>query len=86
MAEVRIGEIRHFYNKIGVGVLALEGPLGLDDTIHILGHTTDFQQQVLSLQIEHQAVEQAGPGDDVALKVVQRVRRGDRVFKIVDES
>lgn len=85
MDTLQIGEITHFYNKISVGVLALTDTIRLGDTICILGHITDFQQKVSSLQIEHHPVEEAGPGDDVALKVNERVRKGDKVFKVLDE-
>jgi len=86
MADRQIGEITHCYDKISVGVLALTDTIRLGDTIHILGHTTDFQQQVVSLQVDHKEVETAGPGDDVALKVDERVREGDKVFRVLDEQ
>jgi hypothetical protein len=77
-----VARVTHYYNKIGVAVLALTDTLTVGDAIHIIGHTTDFCQQVKSLQIEHGAVMEAAPGDDVALKVIDRVRAGDQVFKI----
>ena len=82
MSGVRIGEVIHFYDKIGVAVLALTEGIRTGDTVHILGHSTDFQQEVMSLQIEHQPVSEAGPGQEVALKVKQRVHPRDAVFKI----
>ncbi len=86
MSGVRIGEVTHFFDKIGVAVLALTDTLRVGDTVHILGHSTDFHQKITSLQIEHQAVEEAGPGQDVATKVSQRVRPRDAVFKITGET
>lgn len=77
-----VARVTHYYNKIGVAVLTLTDTLTVGDAIHIIGHTTDFCQQVKSLQIEHSAVMEASPGDDVALKVIDRVRAGDPVFKI----
>lgn len=77
-----VARITHYYNKIGVAVLALTDTVSVGDAIHIIGHTTDFCQQVKSLQIDHHAVMEAAPGDDVALKVIDRVRAGDQVFKI----
>ena len=88
MDGVRIGVVTHFYSQISVAVLVLTDKLSVGDTVHILGHTTDVRQKVHSLQIEHDSVEEAGPGQDVALKVDRRVRRGDTVYKIAeaDES
>jgi translation elongation factor EF-1alpha len=83
MSEVPIGRVTHFYGKISVAVLGLSDTIRLGDTVHILGRTTDFQQEVSSLQIEHQAISQAKPGQEVALKVDYPVRRRDSVFKVV---
>ncbi len=83
---VRVGEVVHYYNRIGVAVVRLEGDLVLGDRVHFLGHTTDFLQEVRSMQIEHQPIERAAAGTEVALKVDKRVRRGDRVFKLTDEA
>lgn len=80
--EIRIGEVTHYYNNIGVAVLKLTGELKVGDTIHFRGATTEFTQPVASLEIEHQKVESVGPESEVALKVTQRVRRGDRIFKV----
>lgn len=82
MNGVYIGEVTHYYNRIGVAVLNLVGPIHVGDMVHIWGHTSDFQQQVVSLQIEHQAVQEAEPGQDVALRVDRRVRRNDKVYRI----
>ena len=86
MTQQFIAEVTHFYNKIGVAVLALQGEIHLGDTIHIQGHTTDFQQAIGSLQIDHQRVEKAGPGDDVAVRVFNRVRPGDRVYRVPERN
>jgi putative protease len=85
MMERQIGHITHYYNRISVAVLSLTAPLELGDTIHILGHTTDFYQNVSSMEIEHKKVFSVGPGDEVALKVLEPVRRGDAIYKIIDE-
>jgi translation elongation factor EF-1alpha len=83
MSEVPIGRVTHYYGKISVAVLNLTDAIRLGDTVHILGRTTDFQQEVGSLQIEHQAISEAKPGQEVALKVDYPVRRRDSVFKVV---
>lgn len=81
-----IGRVTNYYGRIGVAVLDLSDALKVGDVVHILGHTTDFTQRVESMEIEHQKVQSVGPGADVALKVVERVRRGDTIYKVVDEG
>lgn len=85
MSGKQIGTVTHFFDHISVAVLALTEPLRLGDKVHILGHSTDFEQEVTSLQIEHKDVTEAKPGDDVAMKVVKRVHPHDKVFKLTDE-
>ncbi|MFA7179486.1 MAG: translation elongation factor-like protein, partial [Dehalococcoidales bacterium] len=60
----------------------LTGALQKGDTIRILGHTTDLEISVKEIQIEHERVEKAGPGQSVGIKVPDRVRKGDKVYKI----
>ncbi len=75
-----VGHVTHYFNKIGVAVLWLTGELKIHDTIQIQGHSTDFIQKVRSLEINHQKIQSAGPDAEVALKVNETVRSGDRVF------
>ncbi|MBC7263171.1 MAG: translation elongation factor-like protein [Chloroflexi bacterium] len=82
MAEQLIGTVSHFFNRIEVAAIELAGTLKVGDTIHILGRTTDFIQEVTSMQIEHRNVPEAGKGDSVGIKVIDRVRAGDKVYKI----
>ncbi|HEC93427.1 MAG TPA: translation elongation factor-like protein [Candidatus Atribacteria bacterium] len=83
MAEVFVGKVTDYFAKIGVAALVIEnGELHLGDTIHFIGHTTDFEQQINSMQIEHHAVESAKTGDTVGIKVKDRVRHGDKVYKV----
>ena len=86
MSGIRIGQVTHYYDHLSVAVLALTEVIRVGDTVHFLGHSTDFQQEVTSLQIEHQPVTEAGPGQNVALKVAQRVHPHDAVFKISAEA
>lgn len=86
MAGIRVGKVTHFFDRISVAVLTLEDKLQVGDTVHFLGRSTDFKQKVESMQIEHQAVNQAGPGQEVAVKVTQNVHPGDSVFKLVGEE
>jgi translation elongation factor EF-1alpha len=85
MSGTQIGTVTHFFDHISVAVLSLTEALRVGDSIHILGHSTDFRQDVVSMQIEHKEVTEAGPGDDVALKVTQKVHPNDKVFRLVDE-
>lgn len=77
-----IGEVTHYFTKIGVGIIKLTDTLRVGDEIHIKGTTTDFHQKVGSMQIEHENVEEAKKGDSIGLKVEDRVRVGDIVYKI----
>lgn len=86
MSGVQIGTVTHYFDHINVAALALTGTIRIGDRVHFLGRSTDFMQEVTSLQIEHQPVTEAGPGDDVAIKVIQRVHPHDKVFKITDEE
>lgn len=82
--EVKVGVITHYFTKIGVGIVDLtDGDLKVGDNIHIKGHTTDYNQAVESLQIEHQNVEEAKKGTQVGIKVNEHVREHDVVYKII---
>jgi len=78
--EKKIGEVSHYFGKISVAAIKLAGELKVGDTIHIKGHTTDFEQLVDSIQIEHQNIQKAKKGDDIGIKVKEHVREGDEVF------
>jgi putative protease len=78
---VEVGRITHFFTKISVCVIELSAPLAVGDTITIKGPTTDFEQPVESMQIEHNNVQRAEAGQSIGLKVAQRVRENDMVYK-----
>lgn len=82
MEMEQIGKVSHYFSKIGVGVIDLSGKLKIGDTIKFEGATTDFEQTVESMQIEGENVEEAGSGDSVGLKVKDKVREGDVVYKL----
>jgi len=84
--ETRIGRISHYYDHIGVVVLSLTDKLNVGDKVHVLGHTTDFVQEVTSMEIEHKEVSCVSPGDEVALKVNEPVKVGDVIYKIIEET
>jgi putative protease len=77
-----IGKVTHYFTRIGVGVIELEDELRVGDRIRIRGTTTDFEQVVESMEIEHERVEVAKAGDSIGLKVIDRVRPGDKVYKV----
>lgn len=82
MERQEIGRVVHFYSKIGVAIIQLDGELNVGESIAVIGSTTDLKQNVKSMQVEHQNIEDAKPGDLVGLKVKDRVREGDTVFKL----
>jgi putative protease len=83
MAEQEIGVINEFFAHINVAGVALSDTMRVGDTIHIVGHTTDLEQSVDSMQIEHEQVQEAKAGQAVGIKVKDRVRHGDKVYKVV---
>jgi hypothetical protein len=79
----RIGIVTHYFGEPSVAVVKLErGTLRVGDTIHIRGHTTDFEQRVDSMQVDHAAVMEVGPKDDFGLKVIDHAREHDIVYKV----
>jgi len=83
MAEEKIiGKIIHYYGKINVGIIELADELKVGDKIHIKGSATDFEQTVDSMQVEHQDIEQAKIGDSIGLKLSNKAKEGDQVFKV----
>ncbi len=79
----KVGEVSHYFTKIGVAVVELTAPLRVGDRIAVKGMTTNFEQTVESMQIEHEPVEEAKAGDSIGLKVADRVREGDIVYRLV---
>lgn len=76
-----IGTVTHWYANLSVAAIRLTAPLAVGDRIHIRGHTTDFVETVRSMEIDRVKVDQAGPGDDVALAVEGHVREHDMIFR-----
>ena len=77
-----VGKIVHYYTKIGVCIIELSDDLKVGDMISIGGATTNVQQTVSSMQVEHQNLPSAKSGQSVGLKVLEKVREGDLVYKI----
>ena len=83
MAEdIEIGRVNDYFAKIGVAGIDLTATLKVGDRIRIKGHTTDLEEVVESIQVEHESVEEAKAGDKIGLKVTDRVRGGDHVYRV----
>jgi putative protease len=83
MAEELVGTVTHFFKGPSVAVVRVtEGEIALGDKIHFVGHTTDFAETVNSLEVNHQKVERAKAGDEIAIQVVDRARQHDQVYKV----
>jgi len=78
---MKVGKVIHYYDNLGVAILELENTLKVGDKIKFEGHGADFEQDVDSLQIEHEQVEKAGKGKVVGLKTAEKVREGTKVQK-----
>jgi translation elongation factor EF-1alpha len=86
MREEKIGEVVKFFAKPSVAaVKVIEGVLKVGDTVKITGHTTDVEMKIESIEINNQKVEKAEAGEFVGIKVPDRVRQGDEVFKVLPE-
>ena len=85
MAEYLVGTVSHYYGKLEVAGIELSSELKVGDTIHVLGHTSDFTQTVDSIQIENQTVESAHAGDPIGVKVNERVRVHDQVLVVTPD-
>jgi len=83
--EKQVGRVTHFFGKAGVAAVELEDELKVGDTIHFKGHTSDWTQKVESMQIEHDMVNKAGPGDVIGIKSEGHAREHDVVYKVMEE-
>jgi len=83
MPEIEIGRISDFFARPVVAGINLTGTLTVGDKIHIKGHTTDIELIVESMQIHNTTVTEAKEGDSIGVKVPDRVRPGDHVYKVI---
>lgn len=81
-SEKQVGFVTHYYGQIGVAVVALVDVLGVGDTIHIKGASTDFVEKVESMQVEHKDITKAERSDEIGLKVIHPVHDHDMVYKL----
>ena len=84
MPEEAIGKVSDFFAKPVVAGIELTAKLKVGDKIHIKGHTTDLEMDVDSMQIDNAQVTEAKAGDSIGVKVSERVRSGDTVYKVTD--
>lgn len=84
MGEVEIGKVTDFFAKPVVAGMELSGALKVGDRIHIKGSTTDMEVVVESMQIDRANITEGKPGDLVGIKVLDRVRPGDKVYKVTE--
>lgn len=86
MEEEKIGFVSNYFGKISVAAVEItNGAISLGDRLHFLGHTTDFESTIHSMQIEHKAVTVAKKGDSIGIHVSEKVREGDKVYKVAVE-
>ncbi len=87
MPEQLIGTVVHFFKGPSVAVVRItDGELAVGDRVRFHGHTTEFIEQVTSMEVNHQKVQQAKPGDEVAIQVADRARQHDQVFKVTNAA
>ena len=78
----RVGKVFHYFPQPQVAAIKLDAPLAVGDKIRIIGANTDIEIQLDSMEIDRKQVESAGPGDDIGIKVPDRVRPNDVVYKV----
>ena len=82
MPEVEVGMVSDFFAQPVVAGIDLSGTVKNGDKIHIEGHTTNIEMTITSMEIDHVHVEKAEKGQSIGIKVPDRVRRGDKVYRV----
>jgi translation elongation factor EF-1alpha len=86
MPEQLIGRVTHFFGKAHVAAIEItEGQLTVGDTIHVVGHTSNFTQKVDSMQLEHAPVQAAKPGENIGIQVVEHAHEHDKVYRVLPD-
>jgi len=84
MAEEKIGEVVKYFSKPGVAAIKImDGELKIGDVIKFVGHTTDFEETIESMEMDNSKVDKVPAGSMVGIKVKDRVRAGDEIFKVM---
>jgi len=81
--EEKIGDVTHYFGHIPAGIIKLTGSLKIGDKVRFKGATTDFEQEITSMQINREDIKEAKAGDEVGVEVKNRVREGDEVFLVI---
>ena len=81
-APIEVGVVLHYFPRAAAAVVALSRPIHRGDTIHVRGQTTDFVQPVLELALEGASVTEGTPPQEIGVRLAQRARAGDRVFRV----
>ncbi len=81
MEGKEVGKVTHYFSKASVAAIELSAPLAKGDTVIIRGATTELEQEVDSMQLDQQSIERAEAGQAVGVKVKDKVRKGDVVYK-----
>jgi putative protease len=82
MAEQKpIGEVTHYYGNIGVAIVKFNRKIEAGEEVHFKGSHTDFSQKIDSMQYDHKDIEKAKKGQEIGIKVSEKVREGDKVFE-----
>lgn len=85
MDEKEIGYVSNYFSKLSVSSVEItNGTVSVGDTLHYKGHTTDIVSKVSSMQIDHEPITEAKTGDSIGVKVSEKVRKGDRVYKVTE--
>ncbi len=86
MAEERVGEVMKYFSKPSVAAVKItDGSLSVGDQVRFMGHTTDFEDTIASMEVNNAQIETAKVGDYIGVRVAGRVRPGDEVIKILPE-
>lgn len=81
--EKEIGEVTHYYSHLEVAIVKFNRKVKVGETVHFKGHTSDFTETVNSIQFDHKDIDEAKSGQEVGIKVSEKVRQGDKVFEVV---
>ncbi len=83
--EKQIGYVSNYFGKISVAAVEItDGTVSVGETLHFKGHSTDLTAQVVSMEIEHEPITEAKPGDSIGLKVSEKVGRKSKVYKVIE--
>jgi putative protease len=85
MAEVEVGRVNKFFGKVSVAAVDVTDSIKVGDELHFKGATTDFNLEIDSMEIDRNPIEEAKPGDLVGIKVPERVRPGDKVYRVEED-